>query len=54
MRIALFCIMAERTKYKHAQRSVRVSAERRKTLANGALAKRLAGETTGQPSLRAH
>jgi len=40
MRIALFCIMAERTKHIHAQRSFRFLAKRHKTLANGTLAKR--------------
>ena len=54
MRIPLFCIMAERTKHIYAQRSVRFSAERHKTLANETLAKRLVGETTAQPPLRAH
>ena len=50
MRIPLFCIMAERTKHIHAQRSFRFLAERRETFANGTLAKRLlgVGETTGQ------
>ena len=47
MRNALFCIMAERTKHKHAQRSFRFLAERHKTLANGTLVKRLVGKTTG-------
>ena len=47
MRIALFCIMAERTKHKHVKRSFRFLAERHKTLADGTLAKRLVGETTG-------
>ena len=46
MRIALFCVMAERTKYIHAQRSFRFLPDRHKTLANGTLAKRLVGETT--------
>ena len=41
MRIALFCIMVERTKHIHAQRSFRFSTERHKTVA-----KRLVGETT--------
>ena len=40
MRIALFCIVAERTKHIHAQRSFRFLAERHKTLADGTLAKR--------------
>ena len=40
MRIALFCIMVERTKYKHVKRSFRFLAERHKTLADGTLAKR--------------
>ena len=43
----LFCIMAERTKHIHAQRSYRFLAELHKTLADGTLAKRLVGETTG-------
>ena len=47
MRIALFYIMAERTKHIHAQRSFRFLAERHKTLADGTLAKRLVGKTTG-------
>ena len=47
MRIARFCIVAERTKHIHAQRSFRFLAERHKTLADGTLAKRLVGETTG-------
>ena len=42
-----FCITAERTKYIDAQRSFHFLAERNKTLANGTLAKRLLGETTG-------
>ena len=42
-----FCFMAESTRYIQAQRSFRFSAERYKTLANGTLAKRLVGETTG-------
>ena len=46
MRIALFCIMAERTKHIHEQRSFHFSAERHKTLANGTFAKRRVGETT--------
>ena len=46
MRIALFCIMAERTKHKHEQRSFRFLTERHNTLANGTLAKRFVGETT--------
>ena len=50
MRIALFCVMAERTKHIHAQRSFRFLAERHKTLADGTLAKRLVGETTGHPA----
>ena len=41
MRIALFCIMVERTKHIHAQRSFRFSGERHKTVA-----KRLVSETT--------
>ena len=40
MRIALFCIMAERTKHIHAQRSFRFLAERHKT-------RYTLGETTG-------
>ena len=47
MRIPLFCIMAERIKHIHAQRSFRFLVERHKTLADGMLAKRLVGETTG-------
>ena len=49
MRIALFCIMAGRTKHMHAQRSFRFLAERNETFANGTLAKRLhgVGETSG-------
>ena len=48
MRITLFCIMAERRKNIRAQRSFRrFLVERQKTLANGTLAKRLVGETTG-------
>ena len=49
MHIALFCIVAERTKHIHAQRSFRFLAERHETFANGTLAKRLlgVGETTG-------
>ena len=39
----------ENEAYIHAQRSFRFSAERHKTLANGTLAKRLVGETTGHP-----
>ena len=56
MRIALFCIMAERTKYKHVKRSFRFLAERHKTLADGTLAKRpvtrprFRDATTGFPS----
>ena len=42
MRIAPFCIMAERTKRIHARRSFRFLAERHKTLTKG-----LVGETTG-------
>ena len=42
MRIAGFCIMAERTKHIHAQRSFHLLPER-----HGTLAKRLVGETTG-------
>ena len=42
MRIALFCIMAERTKHTHAQGAFRFLAERHKTLGEG-----LVGETTG-------
>ena len=45
MSIAFFCITAKRTKYIHAQRSFHFLAERHKTLANGALAKRFVGET---------
>ena len=37
MRIALFCIMAERTKHIHAQRPFRFSAEPHKTLSNRTL-----------------
>ena len=37
MRIALFCIMAERARHIHAQRSFRFLVERHKTLANGTL-----------------
>ena len=44
MRVALFCIMAERTKH-NAQRSLRFLAERHKMY--GTLAKRLVDETTG-------
>ena len=40
MRIALFCIMAERTKHTHAQGAFRFLAERHKMLADGTLAKR--------------
>ena len=49
MRIPLFCIMTERTKHIHAQRSFRFLAERNETFANETLAKRLpgVGETTG-------
>ena len=47
MRIALFCIMAGRTKHMYAQRSFRFLAERFQTLANGTSAKRLVGETSG-------
>ena len=47
MRIALFCIMAERTRHIHGQRSVCFLAERRKTSANGTLRKQLVCETTG-------
>ena len=47
MRIPLFCIMAERMKHIHAQRSFRFLVERHKTLGDGMLAKRLVGETTG-------
>ena len=39
--------MAERTKHIHAPRSFRFLAERHKTLADGTLAKRFVGETTG-------
>ena len=46
MPIVLFCIMAERTKHKHEQRSFRFLVERHNTLANGTLAKRFVGETT--------
>ena len=42
MRIAGFCIMAERTKHIHAQPSFHLLPER-----HGTLAKRLVGETTG-------
>ena len=42
--IALFCVMPERTKHIHAQRSFHLLAEPHKTLA-----KRLVGETTGHP-----
>ena len=41
MRVALFCIMAVRTKHIHAQRSFHLLKERHKTLM-----KRLVGETT--------
>lgn len=47
MRIALFCVMVERTKHIHAQRSFRFLADRHKTFANGTRAKGLVGETTG-------
>ena len=43
MRIALF----ERTKHHHEQCSFRFLAERHNALANGTLAKRFVGETTG-------
>ena len=43
MRMALFCIMAERKKHIHAQRSFRFLAQRHKTRT---LAKRLVGERT--------
>ena len=51
MRIALFWIMAERTKHTHAQGAFRFLAERHKTLTNGMLAKGLVGETTRSPML---
>ena len=47
MRIALFCIMAERTRHIHGQRSFRFLVERHRRLANGTLRKRLVCETTG-------
>ena len=47
MRIALFCIMAERTRHIHGQRSFDFLAERHKTLANGMLRKQFVCETTG-------
>ena len=52
MRIALFCIMAERTEHVHAQRSFRFLAEQHKTLANGTFAKRLVtrGRNNRSPS----
>ena len=50
MRIALFCIIAERAKHTHAQRSFLFSAERHKTSANGTWVKRLVGGTTGHPT----
>ena len=47
MRIALFCIMADRTKHTHAQGAFRFLTERHKTLANGTLAEGVVGERTG-------
>ena len=47
MRIAVFCIMAERTKHTHAQSAFRFLAERHKTLTNGTLAEGLVDETAG-------
>ena len=51
MRIAVFCIMTERTKHTHAQSAFRFLAERHKTLTNGTLAEGLVGETTRSPML---
>ena len=51
MRVAIFCIMADRTKH-NTQRSFRFLAERGKTLANGTLAKRLVDKTSGLYVLR--
>ena len=47
IRIAFFCIMAERTRLFDGQRSFRFLAERHKTSANGTLRKQLVCETTG-------
>ena len=51
MRIALFSIMADRTKHTHGQGAFRFLAERHKTLASGTLAEGLVGETTRSPML---